>query len=184
MSNKNTKLIDELQSLLAFLDEEPDVAAAIPIETVRAELQHMAIDTGNALSKLNELAQPGPMRIVHTDNPIPFAMASADATQNSVLPLADQLFPVTDDAVCIDGVFHYFLTNGDDVFVTLQEGEGNVPLCFDSRKVGLRISSDKTKALLVDYGRGKLLNFLDRMKREPGQHVIRWADPGRSDQHD
>src|SRR4051794_17815905 len=100
MSNKNTKLIDELQSLLAFLDDEPDVAAATPIDTVRAELKHMAIDTGKALSNLNELAQPGPVRIVQTDNPIPFAMASADAAQNP-LPLVDQLFPVTDGGVSI-----------------------------------------------------------------------------------
>ncbi len=153
------------------------------IETERAPIQELGGDKNKATSELNEAAHPESLRLPHAGNPAAFALAAADSTPNPTSP-PDQFFPVTTEAVSIDGVLHEFVTNGDDVFVVLRERRSEASLRFDNSPVSLQISSDNTKALLVDYGRGKLLNFLDRMKREPGQHAIRWADPGRSDQHD
>jgi len=129
------------------------------------------------------MAQPLKNRSNHNATKEQFALAADDGQNTPSVP-SNLLFPVIDEPIPVDDVLHKFVTNGDDIFIVLLSGERRRGLLFDEKRIMLELRSEGNEALLVSYGRAKFLNFLDRMKREPGQHVIRWADADGSNQHD
>jgi hypothetical protein len=187
MAKKNPKIAAELEALLSYMDEDPDVAAAQPVEEAREELRAMGIDTGPAermLKKLLDLAETAKARQNDGDDitldasrsvqsHLAFAASDGDVQPHAARP---GFFPL--GSISIDGVEREVQTDGLRVAIFLGADERQEGLWIDDLRVEIQVSAGTNLAVLSGYMRADA----DLLLLEPTKHVLRWdtlADGGR-----
>ncbi len=176
MSKNNPKVAAELEALIKYLEADPDVAAARPIDEVRAELRADGIETGAAERWLEETVKR--LEIVSSNaraksqHRRTVKMAASDG-ENCAAEESTKLFFLA--TITVDGDDRELMTDGRRVFVNLRSGERRSGIVLDAQVIPLETNADGSLALLLNYGRAKVRRFITLTQREPDKHTAKWT---------